>query len=426
MNDEHSHDAIIVGAGPAGSTAAIRLASVGWSVALIEQSVFPRRKVCGECIAAGNLDLFDALGIGAQFDALAGPELREVGLFHGATYVTAPLPPLVKSRHAYGRALGREHLDTMLLERARAVGVDVRQPCKVTAVHASRAGYLCQLRSTGHSEATTLATPILIAAHGSWQAGPLGIRRARKRASDLFAFKGNYRGANLRRGLLPVLAFAGGYGGLVIAENDTMTLACCLRRDVLRQCRGSTHGANAASIVRDYLESSCAGVRHALQGAIEVDRWLSVGPIRPVIRQPWLGGGAYAIGNVAGEAHPILGEGISMAIQSAWLLSELLTAHSAAAITSANHRDGIGRAYASRWHGAFAPRIRAAAIFAQLAMRPCWSAPLLPLLRHRPALLTLAARLGAKNRPAVVTNERQPVATVEGRQACRAMERSRH
>ncbi|MGH8162982.1 MAG: NAD(P)/FAD-dependent oxidoreductase, partial [Rhodanobacteraceae bacterium] len=131
MSGSHSHDAIIVGAGPAGSTAAIRLATAGWSVALIEQCVFPRRKVCGECIAAGNLELFDALGIGTQFDALAGPELREAGLFHGTTCVTAPLPPLAKSRHAYGRALGREHLDTLLLERARAVGVDVRQPCKV-------------------------------------------------------------------------------------------------------------------------------------------------------------------------------------------------------------------------------------------------------------------------------------------------------
>lgn len=423
MNNAHSHDAIIVGAGPAGSTAAIRLASAGWSVVLVEQSVFPRRKVCGECIAAGNLDLFDALGIGAQFDALAGPELREVGLFHRKTCVTAPLPPLAKGKHAYGRALGREHLDTLLLERARAMGVDVRQPYKATAVRALRAGYLCQLRSTELSEATTLVAPILIAAHGSWQSGPIGIRRVRKRASDLFAFKGNYRGANLRRGLLPVLAFAGGYGGLVIADEDKMTLACCLRRDVLRQCRDGTHGGNAAGVVRDYLEFSCAGVSHVLQGAIEEDRWLSVGPIRPGIRRPWLGSGAYAIGNVAGEAHPILGEGISMAIQSAWLLSELLTAPGAEAITSANHRDGIGREYTSRWHGAFAPRIRAAAFFAQLAMRPRWSAPLLPLLRHRPALLTLAARLGAKNRPAMIGNEQQPAASGEERLAHRAMKR---
>ncbi|MEO8808750.1 MAG: FAD-dependent oxidoreductase, partial [Rhodanobacter sp.] len=49
------YDAIIVGAGPAGSTAAILLAKAGWSVALVEKHAYPRRKVCGECIAATNL-----------------------------------------------------------------------------------------------------------------------------------------------------------------------------------------------------------------------------------------------------------------------------------------------------------------------------------------------------------------------------------
>jgi len=41
------HDALVIGAGPAGSTAARLLAQAGWSVALVEKSVFPRRKVCG-------------------------------------------------------------------------------------------------------------------------------------------------------------------------------------------------------------------------------------------------------------------------------------------------------------------------------------------------------------------------------------------
>ena len=48
-------DAVIVGAGLAGSAAAIQLARAGWSVALIERQRFPRRKVCGECVAASNL-----------------------------------------------------------------------------------------------------------------------------------------------------------------------------------------------------------------------------------------------------------------------------------------------------------------------------------------------------------------------------------
>ena len=61
-------DAVIVGAGPAGSSAAILLARAGWSVALVERQRFPRRKVCGECIAASNLALLDALGVGAEVE----------------------------------------------------------------------------------------------------------------------------------------------------------------------------------------------------------------------------------------------------------------------------------------------------------------------------------------------------------------------
>src|SRR6478735_9817102 len=86
-------DVAIVGAGPAGAAAAILLARAGWSVALIERQAFPRRKVCGECIAASNLALLDALGIGAEVERLGGAELRRVALMRGAASVIAPLPP---------------------------------------------------------------------------------------------------------------------------------------------------------------------------------------------------------------------------------------------------------------------------------------------------------------------------------------------
>src|SRR5450631_3335149 len=101
-------DAVVVGAGPAGSTVAIQLARAGWSVALIERQRFPRRKVCGECIAASNLPLLEALGIADTFDARAGPALRQVTLLRGDSAVTAELPAADHDRYPWGRALGRE------------------------------------------------------------------------------------------------------------------------------------------------------------------------------------------------------------------------------------------------------------------------------------------------------------------------------
>jgi 2-polyprenyl-6-methoxyphenol hydroxylase-like FAD-dependent oxidoreductase len=128
-------DAVIVGAGPAGSSAAILLARAGWSVALVEKQRFPRRKVCGECIAASNLPLLDALGIGPVFNSVAGPELRKVALMRGDQTIIADLPESRDGKYRWGRALGRATLDTLLIERARVVGVLVLQPISLHTSH---------------------------------------------------------------------------------------------------------------------------------------------------------------------------------------------------------------------------------------------------------------------------------------------------
>src|SRR5438093_25151 len=75
------YDALVIGGGPAGATTALLLARAGWSVALVERSPFPRRKVCGEFLSATNLPLLRHLGVGDAFRDLAGPEVRRVVLF---------------------------------------------------------------------------------------------------------------------------------------------------------------------------------------------------------------------------------------------------------------------------------------------------------------------------------------------------------
>ncbi|MDQ3057184.1 MAG: FAD-dependent monooxygenase [Pseudomonadota bacterium] len=396
-----AYDAIIVGAGPAGSTAAIRLAEAGWSVALIEKQSFPRRKVCGECIAATNLPLLDALGVGAAFDALAGPELRRVGLFAGTRKVTAALPAFAATRHPWGRALGREHLDTLLLQRAAAVGVHLWQPW--TVKHVSRDGrdHVCHALDVESAVTATVSAPLLIAAHGSWQPDPFVAARASRpqRGGDLFAFKATFTDAELEPGLLPVLAFPGGYGGIVLGDHGRTTLAFCIRRDTLGECRARYRSGSAALSAYAYLQSCCTGVRDALGAATLAAPWLSIGPIRPGMRAPWRDDGTFAIGNIAGEAHPILGEGVSMAIQSAWLLCDRLIARDdtvRGAQVSATAVAEAGRDYSESWRRSFARRIRLAAAFAHLAMWPGASGTLLPLLQRWPVLLTASARHGAK------------------------------
>ena len=392
-------DAVIMGAGPAGATAAILLARAGWSVALVEKQSFPRRKVCGECIAASNLPLLDALGIGPEFERSAGPPLRQLALMQGQRTFLADLPRANHPRHAWGRALGRETLDTLLVAQARAAGAVVLQPWSVQAFDGPAGNHRCDIRAVGSAQTATLHTPVLIAAHGSWEPLPSSraVRRRGRRASDLFAFKANFSAGSLADGLLPVLSFDGGYGGMVIADQGILTLACCIREDRLEACRRAMPGARAGEAVQALLERECHGVAQALEHALPAGGWLASGPIAPGVRLR-RGETFFRIGNAAGEAHPIIGEGMSMAIQSAWLLcAQLLSAkrrHHDAASAAWQHE--AGKDYDAKWRHHFAPRLRLAAAFAHMAMRPALSSPLLAGLSRWPSLMTHAARWGGK------------------------------
>ena len=389
------YDAIVIGAGPAGSTAAILLAQAGWSVAIVEKQAFPRRKVCGECIAAPNLQLLDALGLDGAFNALAGAPLRRVALFAGHRKLYADLPACT-GPYRWGKALGREYLDTLLLQRAAHAGATVLQPWTVRRVDGEAGAFSCDIAATGAQ--ATLTAPIVVAAHGSWEPPPYAQAQRARRPGDLFGFKANYRNGALAAGTLPVLAMPGAYGGMVLGDHDTLTLACCIRRDVLAASRRRYGAHTAAQAVEAYLTEHCTGVADVLQHAERQGAWLSVGPLRPGIRlatdddrRP------FAIGNAAGEAHPIIGEGISMAVQSAWLLCRYLTVRTGNADTPAYYRE-LRRAYSRDWRRRFTPRMRLAAAFAHIAMQPAATSLACTLLQRWPALLTHGARYSGKIR----------------------------
>jgi flavin-dependent dehydrogenase len=396
-------DALIVGAGPAGAAAAILLAQAGWRVMLVEQQRYPRQKVCGECMSAGSLGLLDELGVGALVRQRAGPELRRVAWMRGASVIVAELPACTQGPYPFGRALGRDHLDALLVERARGLGVEVCQPATLRSVRADDAGFECVIGSRARRDpGRSVRVSVVIDAHGSWEAGPLQQGSAAggppcipHRASDLFGFKASFQGSTLARGLLPVLSMVGGYGGMVQAEDGRLTLACCIRRDLLAQCRARSPGLSAGEAVLRYL-SSCRGVLAAVEHAERLGPWYCVGPIRPGIRSgsPY---GPLCIGNAAGETHPLIGEGITMALQSAFLLCHTLAARAPGRIDAAARRE-IHRCYRRAWRAAFERRVRFASAYAQLAMRPALSRAAEAVLRRWPGTLTEAARWAGKAR----------------------------
>ncbi len=383
----NSCDALIIGAGPAGSTVATLLARAGWKVMLVERENFPRTKVCGECIAAPNLPLLDHLGLGLTFHALAGPSIKQVAVISGQHDIRAPLPPLEHTARPWGRALRREHLDWLLLQQAEKSGAIVYQPWTMQSFSGEAGNWLCRLRASGSTATQEIQASLLIAAHGSWHRP----HSQEHRPSDLLAFKTQFTSSRLEPGVLPVLAFPGGYGGMVVSDAGMTTVACCIRRDRLAACRAQAPQRPAGEAMEAYLKTSCKGVRDVLEGAERSSPWLAAGPIRPGCHLNKAPQDVFVIGNAAGEAHPIIGEGISMAIQSAWLLASHLLEKEKTTLSRDEQRT-VRRNYALRWRYLFTNRLSLSAAFAHLAMHPPLTSALLPLLHYQPEMLTHAAR----------------------------------
>ena len=352
-----SFDVLVIGGGPAGATAALLLARAGRTVAVVEKAEFPRRKVCGEYIAPPAASFLRSLGLPLE------PRIRRIAVWAGKRALSAPMPA------PYASTLAREDLDAFLLQCAARAGARVFQPLKALSLQRSSSGFLCETQSV------TLEARAVIAAHGSWEPGalPTQARRSAPQAADLLAFKAHFRDAGSSADTIALILFPGGYGGVLKLGGGRATFACCIRRDALEQLR--QRGMSAGESVFLHAQRASAELRKCFEKARLEGAWLASGPLRPGVRQPYRDG-VFAVGNAAGEVHPVVGQGISLALQSAVLLSRTLDEPAA---------------YERECRRLYSRALWPSALITHLA-------PAAHLLAAAPWLLTLGARFAAPSR----------------------------
>ncbi|MER1996723.1 MAG: geranylgeranyl reductase family protein [Arthrobacter sp.] len=163
---------LIVGAGPAGSTAAYYLASAGIDVTVLEKTAFPREKVCGDGLTPRAVREIQLLGL--PHEEAAGWR-RNKGLRLIAAGRTIELPwPDLDDFPGYGLVRTRLGFDEELAKHARAAGARILERHSVTEAIRDESGRVCGVvanildengRKTG--EVQNFTADVVLAADGN-------------------------------------------------------------------------------------------------------------------------------------------------------------------------------------------------------------------------------------------------------------------
>ncbi len=322
-------DVLVIGAGPAGSACAQRLASQGVDVVLADQQVFPRDKVCGDGLIPDAHAALRRLGVHEQVASLAQPvhHVRCIGPRGGHVDVQGTLS-----------VLPRKQLDEILVRAAERAGARLAMPQRFVAplLDGERVvgaqlrgddGIVRDVTARSVVLATGASAPPLVAAGVCTRRTPSGI-----------ALRGYFRHEGLARQITQLQLvwhprLRGGYGWIFPAPGGVFNVGTGLTgsHEAGPDGGGRMLDRNLRQMLADFAEVYAPAGTLLREG--EPLGEVKGAPLRCTLRGAmWSRPGMLVAGEAAGSTYSFSGEGIGKALETglaaadAWLAQRPATA----------------------------------------------------------------------------------------------------
>lgn len=325
-------DVIIIGGGLAGLTSALHLLKQGLQVTLIEKHSYPRHKVCGEYLSNEILPYFSWLNVDISELYPAYIQHLNVTTQHGRS-VDVKLP-------LGGIGISRYRLDNFLYQKVNAQG------CKILNAIVSRINFNNDTFTVFVKDQALEAKFVLGAFGKRANLDQLLSRGFIKKTSTWMAVKAHYSG-EFPDDQISLHSFSAGYCGISKVEENKINL--CYLTDV----KTFKKYKNIADYQKYVLSKNTQLKYFFEQNVLLFDKPITISQIS-FDRKSIVEDHILMIGDTAGLIHPLCGNGMAMAIQSARIASELIVDYFIGKITS---RKRLEIDYVRQWEQNFGRRL---------------------------------------------------------------------
>lgn len=324
-----SYEAVIVGGGPAGATLGGLLASRGRRVLIVERQQFPRFQI-GESLLPLSCEIFEKLGVMEELCESCTHK-------YGATFVDADDGRQVRyrfaeafdNRYPHAFQVRRASFDTLLLDRARALGAEIRQPCKAEEIvfDGERA---VGLRLEGGEE---IAAEVVVDATG--RGAMLATRFGRRRRLpylDQTAIYAHYEGVTRlpgeAAGDVVVVMFDDGWYWIIPFRDGETSVGVVGNRTFMARRQGDIPSFwEEVRQVVPFMREATKDARRVTEVRTAADFSYRVDPI--------VGDGWLCVGDAFGFIDPLFSSGVHLAMRSADIAAGAIDAALASGDTSA-------------------------------------------------------------------------------------------